>query len=134
MSKSLLQTVNTSTQTLAEGGLINPGTVIRRYGCNIRLNNNSIELIDNGYFKIDATITVEPTAVGNVSVALYEDGIVIPGTLVSGYAAAASAPVTLPIVATVRHNCCCNNTSSITAALVAGAGDVTNVSIRAEKS
>lgn len=134
MSKSLLQTANQTTQAVAENGIINLGTVLRRYGCNLRLSGNGIEAVGSGYYEITATITVEPTAIGNVSVAMLVDGSSIPSAIATGYASAADTPVTLPIVATIRKGCCCDGASNITFVLTEGAGNVTNISTRTVKS
>ena len=134
MSKSLVQVINTSSQTLAAGSTINLGTAVRRYGCNCRLNGNAVEVSGEGYFVVDATVTVAPTAVGNVQVALYENGSIVPGSLSTGSVSTANNPVTLPITATIRRGCCCESSDNLTLVLVAGASTVNNVSLRVEKS
>lgn len=133
MSKSLIQTVNTSTQTVGTDGAIALGNVVRRFGNNLKLSNNAIVVNGEGYYILDAAVTVVPTAAGNVTVAFYENGVQIPGGISYGYASAASAPVTLPIVATIRHKCCCDAISNITCALIAGPGQITQISVRVKK-
>ena len=44
MSKSLLQTANTSEQTVVNGGVVDPGVIIRRYGPNCNLNGSPQKL------------------------------------------------------------------------------------------
>ncbi|MBQ6413012.1 MAG: hypothetical protein IJI19_06005 [Ruminococcus sp.] len=134
MSKSLIQTTNQTTQAVAVGGIISPGSVMRRFGCNCRLSGNAIEIDGEGYYTIKAAVTVQPTAAGAVTVVLQENGVAIPAAFASGTAAAAADPVTLPIVTTVRKGCGCQGASNITAVLTAGAGNVTNVSILVEKA
>jgi hypothetical protein len=131
MSKSLIQTVNPSTQAVAVDGIIPLGSVLRRYGCNCRLSGNAIELVGCGYYTVDAAVTVEPTAEGNVTVALYADGSQIPAAIGYGNVAAAS-PVTVPITTTIRLRE--DGTTSLTFVLTEGEGNVTNVSVRVEKS
>lgn len=135
MSRSLIQTANTSTQAVTPAvnpAIVSLGNVVRRYGCNLRINGDSIEERGAGYYEIDGTITVIPTAAGDVTVALYENGVVMPGTQVSGNVGAAS-PITLPLVATSRINCC-EGVSSITVGVIEGEGSVDNVSLRIVKS
>ena len=134
MSKSLIQVVNTTSQTLVANSTIGLGTATRRYGCNCRLNGDAIEVNGEGYFTVDATVTVEPTAAGTVSVALYSDGALIPGSLSTGSVSTAGNPITLPIVATIRRGCCCASANNLTLVLITGAGAVTGVSFRVEKS
>ena len=132
MSRALIQTVNQSPQDVAEGGIIALGSVQRRYGCNLRLSGNGIEAEGAGYYDIDIAVTVEPSAVGSVTVAAYKDGVQIPGAIAYGYVGTVDEPVTLPIVATIRQNCC-DGVDNITVVLVENAGTVTNISTRIKK-
>lgn len=137
MSKSLIQVANTSIQavtpTANAPAIVSLGNTVRRYGCNLKLNGNSIEETGQGYYELEGTITVAPTAAGIVTVALFENGEIMPGSLVSGSVSTATNPVTLPLLATSRIACCCNS-SSITVGVVEGVGNVSNVSLRVVKS
>lgn len=134
MSRSLIQTANSSNQNLTAGSVISLGSVLRRYGCNCRLNGNAIEVDGQGYYKINATITLAPTAAGNVTVAAYENGVLIPSAFASGSVTTAGNSITLPIVGTVREGCCCDGASQVTFVLTVGDAAVTNISARVEKS
>lgn len=133
MSRSLIQVTNQSMQNVALNSIISLGSVLRRFGCNIRLSGNGIEVIGEGYYTISGTVTVAPTAAGTVSVAVYNNGMQIPGAIASGTAAAAGDPVTLPLETTIRQGCCCDSADNITLVLLEGAGEVSNVSLRIEK-
>lgn len=132
MSRSLIQTTNQTTQAVAVNGIISLGSVQRRFGCNCRLSGNAIECAGEGYYKIDCNVTVAPTEAGAVTVALYNNGVQIPGAIAYGTGTAGS-PLTLPIETTLRQGCCAS-ADSVTAVLLAGAGDVQNISLRAEKA
>jgi hypothetical protein len=134
MAKSLIQTTNQTVQSVNDNSIIDLGTVRRRYGCNLRLSGNGIEVVGEGYYMIDATISVSPTTPGAVTVAIYDNGVQIPGAIAYGTTAAADDVVTLPIVTTVRQGCRCQGIDSLTAVLIEGAGDVTNISVRVEKA
>lgn len=134
MSKSLIQTANQSQQTVAVGSNISLGSVLRRFGCNCRLSGNAIEIDGEGYYEIDAAVTLTPNAVGNVSVAVLKDGVVIPGAVAVGSVTTAGNSVTLPLITTVRKGCGCEGASSIAFTLVSGASVVNNVSVRITKS
>ena len=133
MGKSLIQVVNTSTQAVAVGGAVSLGTALRRYGCNLRLNGDAIEADGAGYYTIDGTVTVAPTAAGVVTVAVYVNGVELAGARASANVATAGGLITLPLFGTIRQGCC-DSANSITVVLVAGAGNVSNVSLRIEKS
>ena len=134
MSKSLIQTVNQSSQAVAENSIIGLGSVIRRYGCNLRLNGNAIEVDGAGYYKIDCNVTLAPTTAGEVTVAIYKNGVPLTGATASGSVATADNPVTLPIQTTIREGCPCEGGTALTVVLVSGASTVSNVALRVEKA
>ena len=133
MGRSLIQTVNQSVQTVAENSIINPGSTQRRFGCNLRLSGNGIEVNGEGYYTIDANVTVAPTAAETVTVALYSNGVQIPGAIASAVAGTAADPVNLTLITTIRQGCCCDSADNITCVLLAGAGEVQNISVRVVK-
>ena len=133
MSKSLIQVANQSSQTVANNSIISLGSVLRRFGCNCKLTGNAIEVSGAGYYTIDCAVTVEPTSAGSVSVALFNNGVQITGAIATGSTTTAGNPVTLPITATIRQGCCCDNADNITCVLLSGEGTVTNISLRVIK-
>ena len=134
MSKSLIQVANQSTQTVAPNSIISLGSVQRRFGCNCRLSGNAIEISGEGYYEVEAAVSLAPTATGDVAVALFENGVQIPGAIAYATVAAAGDSVTLPLVATIRQGCCCDSADNLTCVLVEGASTVRNVSLRVVKS
>lgn len=130
MGRSLIQTVNQSEQAVAENGIFALGTVQRRYGKDLRLSGNGIEATGAGYFTIAASVSIAPTAAGAATVALFDNGVQIPGAIAYGTAAAAGDPVNLAIISTIRRGCCCAGADSLTLVLVEGAGTAQNVSLR----
>lgn len=77
--KSAIYAVNTSTATIPEGGTYQPNTIIRRFGQCCQMANNAMELNGQGYYDVAVTATVVGTAVGNVTMAVYQDGAPVPG-------------------------------------------------------
>ena len=134
MSRSLIQVANPSTQAVTANSIISLGSVQRRFGCNCRLSGNAVEVAGEGYYLVDGTVTVEPTAAGNVTVGLSVNGSILPGAVGYGAAAGAGDPVTVPIVATIRQGCNCDSADNLTLVLLAGPGNVQNVSLRVEKA
>ena len=134
MSRSLIQVANPSVQAVTANSIISLGSVQRRFGCNCRLSGNAVEVAGEGYYMVDGTVTVAPTAAGNVTVGLSVNGSILPGAVGYGTAAAANDPVTVPIVATIRQGCNCDSADNLTLVLLAGAGNVQNVSLRVEKA
>ena len=133
MSRALLQTSNTSAQDVAENGVIAPGNVDRRFGCNARLNGNAIEIGGEGYYTFDGSVSIAPAEAGDVTVALFNNGVQIPGAIAYGTASAAGDYVTLPIIGTTRLTCC-EAPAQITCVLLSGTGQVVNYSMRVEKA
>ena len=133
MGRSLIQVANQSTQTVAVNSIIALGSTQRRFGCNCRLSGNGIEVSGEGYYTIDANVSVAPTATGDVTVALYNNGVQVSGAVAYGSVSTAGNPTTLSINTTVRQGCCCDSADNLTLVLLAGAGDVQNVSMRVVK-
>lgn len=113
--KSAIYTANTSattiTLTTAQPSATLPlGTVIRRFGHNIQLSGNGILVGGEGYYDVDASITLTPTAAGNYTVSLFKDGVAVPGATQTVTAAALSA-ITFNIPALIRLQCCDSSAS-----------------------
>ena len=134
MGRSLIQTINQSAQNVAANSIISLGSVLRRFGCNLRLSGNAIEINGEGYYKVDANVSVAPTAAGPVTVALYENGVQIPGAIAYGSVSTAGNSITLPIQTTIREGCCCDGADSLTCILIEGAGVVRNIALRVDKA
>ena len=134
MSKSVIYTANTSAQNVAVNGIINPGTIIRRFGPNLGLSGNAIQIDGAGYYKIDASFTAAPTAAGNVTVTMFKDGVAIPGATGTQATGTANNPVNVSISSIVREFCpCCDGLSNLTFVLSSTASSITNVAIVVEK-
>ena len=132
MSKSAIYTANTTTTTVTPTNIIPLGTTVRRYGCNIIQEGNAITVTGKGYYFISGTITLEPTAVGDVSVSALVDGVNIVGATGSGAIATVGDSVTIPITAIVRNTCDCVK-SAITFVLNEGTANVTNIAVNVIK-
>ena len=134
MSKSAIYTVNSAAQNVAVNGNLNLGTVIRRFGQNLTLSGNAIQVCGGGYYDRDASFTLAPTAIGNVTITAFRDGVVIPGATATGSVSTANNPINLSLSSMFREPCqCCDGMSSITFQLTGTAASVTNVAIVMEK-
>jgi hypothetical protein len=134
MSRSAIYVVNPASQEVVADGVINLGTIVRRFGCNLQLMGNGIRVTGPGYYSIDGSITLTPAAAGTVTVTAYKDGVAIPGAVASATVAAADTQVSLPLVGVIKENCvCCDDSSSVTFVLSGGDSTVTNVAIEIEK-
>lgn len=133
MSRSLIQTSNQSSINILANSVIPLGTVTRRFGQNLRLSGNGIEVVGEGYYTIEGTVSIEPEATGPVTIAIYQDGVQLPSAIAYGYAATADEPITLPVSGTTRIGCC-DSSSTLTIQLLEGSGVLLNVSARAERA
>lgn len=88
---------------VAVDGVIPLGSLIRRYGCDVALNGNAVNITGAGYYDVDASVTVTPAAAGTVTITLYKDGVAVPGATASE-TAAANGTVDLSIPALVRQS------------------------------
>lgn len=134
MSKSAIYTANQSAQNVAINGVINLGSIIRRFGPNLNLSGDAISLSGAGYYDIDASFTLAPTAAGNVTITVYKDNIAVPGATATETAAAANDIINLNISSLVREACqCCEGISNLTFVLTGTAASVTNSAVVVEK-
>ena len=134
MSKSALYVVNTSNQEVAVDGIITPGTIVRRFGPNLGLAGNAIQVAGAGYYEFNASITAAATAAGEVTVTMYKDGVPLQGATASETAAAGGDYVNISLSAIVREYCsCCDGLSNFTFVLTGIESTITNVAITVEK-
>ena len=112
-------------------GMLPLGSIIRRYGCAANLNGNAVNITNAGYYDVDASVTVAPTAAGTVTVTLVKDGVPIPGATASA-AAAAGAPTVLSFPALVRQPCCAAG-AALSLQLTGAAATVSNVALRVQR-
>lgn len=132
--KSAIYTAMQTPTEVAVNGVIPLGSLIRRYGCDISLNGNAVNIVGKGYkgyYDVDVSITVSPTAAGTVTATLIKDGVVVPGATASANAAA-GAPVALAFPALVRQACCASG-SALSLVLTGAASTVSNVALRVQR-
>ena len=131
MSKSAIYTTNVSNPTVAVGGIVPVGSTTRRYGCNIRQDGNAITLCGQGYYLVNVSATVAPTAAGTVSLTAQKDGVAIIGAT-AAQTVAANGVATLTITAIVRNACGCDG-SLLSLVLDGVASVVNNLAVTVEK-
>ena len=129
--KSALYAALQTPTAVAVDGVIPLGSLIRRYGCDVALNGNAVNITGAGYYDVDASVTVTPAAAGTVTITLYKDGVAVPGATASE-TAAANGTVDLSIPALVRQVCCAAG-SALTLVLTGVAATVDNVALRVQR-
>ena len=129
--KAALYAANTAAQTVTEAETpVNFGTIVRRYGRVINLSGGDVTVCEAGYYDVDANFTFTATAAGDVIIALYKDGVRIPGAIVTETVAAAGS-YSMSISAIIRNTCNCEST--ITARIIGVAGVINNAAIAVER-
>ena len=104
---------NVTTQAVPALGLLNLGTVYRRYctkdDCGFRTfeySGNSISIQHPGMYAVTVTATFSAPAAGDVTLQIYEDGVAVPGALVTETITTADTEVrTISFTYTVLVNC-----------------------------
>lgn len=127
MSCSIMQTINSTDQSVLENGTINLGGVSRKYGNDVVLNSNTISIIGDRYYEIKANIVLTPAAEGNITVQMYDNGIAVAGAIATGSVATVGNTITLPIDYVIRRPCKCANADNITFVLADGAATINNI-------
>ena len=134
MSRAAIYTVNDSIQTVAEGGIINLGTIVRKFGCNLNLAGTGLQISGPGYYKFSVSITAEPDAVGQITVTAYENNNPVQGAVTASAVATANDPVSLSLDFIIRQPCsCCEGLSNLIFKLSDNAANITNIAIVGEK-
>ena len=122
--KSAIYTVNNSgtTVTTTAGTFVQVpfGSIVRRFGDSIKLDGDSILCCNSGYFDVEISMSLTPTAAGTVTIQLYQDGVAVPGALSTITVPAVATTETFPITALIR-NCGCNCGSVLTVRINASA-------------
>ncbi len=131
MSKSAIYTTNVSNPAVEVGGIVPVGSTTRRYGCNVRQDGNAITLCGQGYYLVNASATVAPSAAGTVSLTAQKDGVAIIGATAS-QTVAASGVANLNITGIVRNACGCDG-SLLSLVLGGVASVINNLAVTVEK-
>ena len=134
MSKAFAFIANNTSQSITSGGVVNPGTAVHGFGCTccnrtIQLSGTNINLRESGYYQVDVGATVSATAVGNVTLSLYQDGTLVAQS--SENIVADNDPASISFPAGVKVNF----SSALTLVVTSTAGDpiVTNIYTTVEK-
>ena len=131
--KSAIYTVNNSLPTVNAAGTIPAGTTLRRFGCNLTQSGTGIEVTGGGYYQVNVSASLSPTAAGTAMISLFRDGAVVPGATAAETMGTAGDTVNLNITAIIRVQCCESATtltvvfSGVTSALI------NNMAITVEK-
>lgn len=128
--KSAMYAANASAQEVANGGIINFGAVVRRFGGNCTISGGNVNINGTGYYDMDADVTFTAGGAGTAVISLYKDGVAIPGASAS-LTAVADSIYSVSVPAIVRQVCCCE--SVVTAVLSGISGTVTNAAVAIEK-
>ena len=123
---SAIYVANANPSVLTDGAIIPLGSIVRRFGNAIQLTGNSVRIGAVGYYSVAANIDVQGAAVGDLSVALYRNGVPIPGAIATDHTGTAGNSANLTINALVRRTCQCGEPEELTLVLN-DAGTVTNV-------
>ena len=133
MGKSILYAVNLTAQNVADGNTINFGSLVRKYGCDCNISGGNAVVRSSGFYVVDTNIDFTASAAGTVTIALYQDGVAIPGAY-STRTVVADTQYQITIPAVIRTRCCRCNDSTITAVVTGQAINVTNAAIIVERS
>ena len=128
MSKASIYIVNATPTTVAPGNVIPLGNTVRRFGCNIAQDGNTITLKGKGYFVVNANVTATPTAAGNVGITMLKNGVAVIGANGVNSVSAVGNSANVSITAIIRNMCDCDS-SIISFVLDTTESSVDNVAI-----
>ncbi len=120
----LIGTKNTTSQTVPTGGLINLGSVYRKYckknSCGVKtfeFTNNAIALQQQGMYLVKVSATFTGTAAGTATIQLLENGVAVPGVLASQTITTAGTEIrsiSFDYFVLVDSTCLLGNVSTVT--------------------
>ena len=114
MTHNLIYTVNNAGAAVPIGNTVPVGSIIRRYGKCLDANGSAINLSDPGYYLVNVSATFSAAAVGNVTLALHQDGVLVAGaTGTETIATATTENANISLTAIVRVMCCGNSRLSV---------------------
>lgn len=131
MANSLLYGVNNAPQVVVVGDRVNFGSPVRRYGKNITMSGGEVNVCGEGYYNIDASVTLVAGAAGIATVTLLRDGAVIPGASASLTVADAGTYTIVVPPSAIREKCC--GEATITAVISGVIGTISKATIRVTK-
>lgn len=123
---SAIYTVNQTGAALAANAQVPFGSAIRRFGKNLRLDGDSITVCGSGYYDLEVSATIEPTAAGPVTIQAYLNGSPIQGAFATETAAAAGDAVN-PCISCMFRISCCDSSDVLTLRLGDEGGTIVNV-------
>ena len=134
MAKAFAFISNTTAQALTSGANVAPGTAQHGFGgcgCGytIQVSGNNITLRAPGYYSINVGAAVTDSAAGNVTLSLYQDGVMVAQGIES--IAAADDPASIAFPAGVKVNC--NSSLTLVVTTTAGNPTVSGLYITVEK-
>ena len=110
--KSAIYAANTASQDVSANGVINFGSVVRRFGQNCNLSGGNVVVDGSGYYDVDVNINFLGSATDTATFTVFKDGTAIPGASATVTTAASTAgTVTIPAV--IREICCCESTITV---------------------
>lgn len=131
MANSLLYGVNNAPQVVIVGDRVNFGSPVRRYGKNITMSGGEVNVRGEGYYNVDASVTLVAGAAGIATVTLLRDGAVIPGASASLTVADAGTYTIVVPPSAIREKCC--GEATITAVISGVIGTISKATIRVTK-
>ncbi len=131
MSKSVIYTALTTSTPITNGSIIPLGSIVRRYGCNLDLNGNTIETCGCGYYKVTAVATISAESTTPITVSLQEDGVQVIGASSTITVAGTSDETVLTVIGVVRNKC--DKSSALSFVLTGADATIDNMALIVEK-
>ena len=135
MSKSAIYLANLANSELEDGDIIPIGTIVRRYGQNVRQDGNSVTVCDKpgcpGYYSVDVIAMLELGENAEYTVTLEKDGVAALGSFAVFNGAPASSIVPFQISVIIKNSC--GGTSNLSVRVKGGKAKVINMTTTVER-
>lgn len=131
MSKSVIYTALETSTAVTAGNIIPLGNIVRRYGCNLDLNGNTIETCGCGYYKVTVVATMAAASTDPITVSLQQDGVPVVGASSTITVAGTSDETVLTVIGVIRNKC--DKDSTLSLVLTGADATVDNMAVIVEK-
>lgn len=112
-SKSGVYVASQTPTAVTAGNIIPIGTVQRSYGCDVKLNGNTIVVCGKEKaFKVQAVLTLSAASTDPITVTLQQDGVAVEGATSTITVAGTSDQTVLSVQGVVKNFCDCASTLS----------------------
>lgn len=123
--------INTTAQSAPANSTIILPVIARRLGCSLHPTSSGVLTNHMGYYNVTGTMTFTTPTAGLASLAVYQNGVAVPGATVSVTTGDTTSVNTLTVTVPIRVRC--GESSTITLVNAGVAANITSASLEVSR-